>query len=666
MKKTLLTIILFLTISISLGIDCSNLNPSDLNSAVINYEVTGDVNFFYHEGYSVIEYLNLDIKIIPQTSQSMNSYTGVLDYDTLGNEVLIYSQDEVNTSKIVWDYESIIYSNTSLLKLSSNPEFPYPVSELPNGVKEYTLFTETADNSSQISTKVNELLTGVNNYFEAISLLSEFVSYYLEYDPLYEPSSTPSSQIFNQQVGVCGEFSSLLISMLRTVGIPARFVSGFAYSNLGEATCTNFWPHSWVEVYVPDYGWIQIDPTYKEYFNVDAGHVKLYHAIDSSINIINGSVIRLNSDFEIEEPVFNWTLTNYSLASHELTIDTRFEPSHKVGIGDYVLLNATITNPYDEWILDSLDLTKTSDLIIGYGNEDRAIIIPPKTSKNYYYIFNISENLANDVVYTHPCSLNLLNNGVEEFEIIVDPRVDYNDEYSDFIQDISNDDRKYSSNLEVTNININPDKVLGEEPVLSFNLQNIGNTILEDINIGINYENNSINDVLTKLYILESEELTYNLSLPNTTGIINVNCNITANDLTLYFNKSFTKLVEAPFIFALTGEEEYKTNSPYELGLYFSQVPGDYNQARIEVFINNNEIVNEPFYFSTSTIKLNKTDFRTGDNKIQVLLNYYDSEGNEYLTRDYIQVNSYLQLTLWEKIQEFIKAVVDVFLMLLS
>jgi len=63
----------------------------------------------------------------------------------------------------------------------------------------------------------------------------------------------------------CLEFSQLYVAMARSLGLPARIVSGLAYSG------TAFGGHAWVEVYVGD--WIEVDPTWGTDF-VDATHIR--------------------------------------------------------------------------------------------------------------------------------------------------------------------------------------------------------------------------------------------------------------------------------------------------------------------------------------------------------------------------------------------------------
>ncbi len=76
--------------------------------------------------------------------------------------------------------------------------------------------------------------------------------------------------LFVQKTGYCDHFSSAMAVMLRSVGIPARWVKGFAPGDVqppeqpgGPLTVTvrNSDAHSWVEAYFPQTGWISFEPT---------------------------------------------------------------------------------------------------------------------------------------------------------------------------------------------------------------------------------------------------------------------------------------------------------------------------------------------------------------------------------------------------------------------
>lgn len=75
--------------------------------------------------------------------------------------------------------------------------------------------------------------------------------------------------LFDSHRGYCNNFSSAMAVMLRTIGIPTRWVKGFAPGNykttLGNGQSvyeiTNADAHSWVEVYFPNAGWVPFEAT---------------------------------------------------------------------------------------------------------------------------------------------------------------------------------------------------------------------------------------------------------------------------------------------------------------------------------------------------------------------------------------------------------------------
>lgn len=71
---------------------------------------------------------------------------------------------------------------------------------------------------------------------------------------------TTPDEIWKLKAGVCQDFAHILLVMLRVIGIPSRYVSGYICPNRngmrGEGAT-----HAWVEAYIPSFGWIGLDPT---------------------------------------------------------------------------------------------------------------------------------------------------------------------------------------------------------------------------------------------------------------------------------------------------------------------------------------------------------------------------------------------------------------------
>lgn len=83
---------------------------------------------------------------------------------------------------------------------------------------------------------------------------------------------TTVDQIVAQKAGVCQDFAHVMLELLRMMGIPARYVSGYICPNKngmrGEGAT-----HAWVEAYIPKNGWVGIDPTNNVW--ATSNHVKL-------------------------------------------------------------------------------------------------------------------------------------------------------------------------------------------------------------------------------------------------------------------------------------------------------------------------------------------------------------------------------------------------------
>lgn len=94
-------------------------------------------------------------------------------------------------------------------------------------------------------------------------LLKRFFSDF-KFDPTATTVTSPVEQVFKQRRGVCQDFSHLMISMLRSIGLPARYISGYLRTlpppgkvKLIGADAS----HAWVSVYCGALGWVDIDPT---------------------------------------------------------------------------------------------------------------------------------------------------------------------------------------------------------------------------------------------------------------------------------------------------------------------------------------------------------------------------------------------------------------------
>ena len=104
----------------------------------------------------------------------------------------------------------------------------------------------------------------------------------------YAPGSTrigiEVAELQRARRGVCQDFAHYLIALCRSLGLPARYVSGYLFATRGDdasspaADEVQVQTHAWVEVAIPGAGWWPLDPTNRA--DVGARHVKIGHGRD--------------------------------------------------------------------------------------------------------------------------------------------------------------------------------------------------------------------------------------------------------------------------------------------------------------------------------------------------------------------------------------------------
>jgi transglutaminase-like putative cysteine protease len=99
---------------------------------------------------------------------------------------------------------------------------------------------------------------------DALRDLSSRIHRDFVFDPEFSDVATPLSDVLDHRRGVCQDFAHLYIGCARSVGLAARYVSGYLETDpppgapkLQGADAS----HAWCSVYLPPHGWVDVDPT---------------------------------------------------------------------------------------------------------------------------------------------------------------------------------------------------------------------------------------------------------------------------------------------------------------------------------------------------------------------------------------------------------------------
>src|SRR3989338_2716295 len=225
------------------------------------------------------------------------------------NKITYFHKNPTLTS-YGYGYLANIQTNSQTIKVTK--KIAYPLTSLV-GVEEYTLPTKKIDsNNPAIISKAHELAAGKDDLVEVAFSLATWVSENIKYDlnDLTTNSAQKASWVLENKQGVCDEMTSLFVAMARSLGIPAKFVSGISYTENPEVLAAlgkNWAGHGWAEVYFPDVGWVSFDLAFNEFGYIDVTHIKL------------------RDGFDPDEPAtkFEWLSDQVQLESFPLTMDVK-------------------------------------------------------------------------------------------------------------------------------------------------------------------------------------------------------------------------------------------------------------------------------------------------------------------------------------------------------
>lgn len=114
-----------------------------------------------------------------------------------------------------------------------------------------------------------------------------------KYLPASTTYHTPAHEAFALRCGVCQDFAQVMIGCLRSLGLPARYVSGYLRNDPPpgqERLIGADASHAWVSVFCPGSGWIDLDPTNDILADLD--HITLATGRDyTDVSLLRGTIL---------------------------------------------------------------------------------------------------------------------------------------------------------------------------------------------------------------------------------------------------------------------------------------------------------------------------------------------------------------------------------------
>ncbi|MCU4674117.1 transglutaminase family protein [Catenovulum sp. 2E275] len=192
--------------------------------------------------------------------------------DYFGNKVTVFDIPTQHENLIVTAISEVEIFNRQQASLfdaqitweSVVAALQFPVNELALQAAEFTLPSVFTPIDPQIRQYAFESFTPGRAIIQATEDLMARIFNDFQYESGFTTISTPLSEVFAHKKGVCQDFAHFALACLRSLGLAARYVSGYIETlppegqvKLEGADAT----HAWFAIYVPDLGWIDFDPT---------------------------------------------------------------------------------------------------------------------------------------------------------------------------------------------------------------------------------------------------------------------------------------------------------------------------------------------------------------------------------------------------------------------
>ena len=191
--------------------------------------------------------------------------------DYFGNEVLRFAIDQPH-DKLVVRSESIVsvrgYTDagaedvTPWERALARPDSIGEPVDLD--IEQYRIASPMAPVLKETAEYARSSFATERNWFEAMLDLTQRIHADFVYDAKATSVTTKVTEVLEHRRGVCQDFAHLMISCLRSLGLPARYVSGYVLNRVPEGKRRLLGAdasHAWAASHCPGRGWIAFDPT---------------------------------------------------------------------------------------------------------------------------------------------------------------------------------------------------------------------------------------------------------------------------------------------------------------------------------------------------------------------------------------------------------------------
>lgn len=563
-------------------------------------------------------------------------------------DILVFTWNDPTEDSIEFGIEADIKTENTVATVRDRVD--YPVDEaIPS---EYDIYTESTDlidsDNKAIIDMASSLAEGKDDMYEIVFAVGDWINENIEYslDTMTESITQKPSWTLRNRYGVCDETTALFIAMVRSLGIPARFVSGMAYTNYNDL---NDWgPHAWAEVYFPYTGWVPFDITYGEFGFIDASHIAL----------------KKSADAQSTSTQYEWKGRNVEISTNKLDIDVQMmdksgkylQPvlftvdiaKEEVGFGSYNLVEVGIENIAHYYTITELSMARTTR-IDTVSKEKQRVLLKPKEEKKLYWMVKLDDDLNKGYTYTFPVMIYTPTNVSRSVTFSATERGPvYSLDDMAAIEEAGVEKKESTSNANLYFV-CTSDKgsyYLDETASISCIVKNQGNMILDDLKLCVQNKCKSID-----LPLAQTKTQEFSMTFQKA-GEKDITASIKNGQVSLVENVEFEvynrptieiKDIEAP--------EEVKYKDQFRVA--FTLHKNDAMPKDVKIEMRNNNLrktweISQLELDREFLVNMQGKDLDAGDNRIKIKVDYSDDHGEEYSTEKEIKI-VLKDVNLWQR-----------------
>lgn len=198
-----------------------------------------------------------DLRVLPAAWRPMEVGEGVADQVVVTDASGLQIDGRLRSGE-QYTVRSAVPSGRGTDLADADREYPAHIE------RRYTQLPESTP--ARVTRRTERITQDADNPYEQAAIIEEYLKTNREYSLDIErpDGDIADAFLFEMESGYCTYYATTMVTMLRSQGVPARLAVGYTS---GQQVAEDRYvvrglnSHSWVEVYFPDVGWVQFDPT---------------------------------------------------------------------------------------------------------------------------------------------------------------------------------------------------------------------------------------------------------------------------------------------------------------------------------------------------------------------------------------------------------------------